>query len=104
MTMAGGTPGRSHTHCVQANDAKLFASCAMMRRADRGEGRITHGDDTRDGEPLTRGPRAGHDKRPRLQHQFKFKIGTWPAAGAARCKRSPLQARGCEGGTPTTDT
>ena len=65
MTMAGGTPGRSHTHCVQANDAKLFASCAMMRRADRGEGRITHGDDTRDGEPLTRGPRAGHDKRHR---------------------------------------
>ena len=61
MTSAAGL-----THYTQcANDAKLFASCAMMRRADRGEGRITHGDDTRDGEPLTRGPRAGHDKRRR---------------------------------------
>ena len=28
----------------------------------------------------------------RLQHQFK--IGTQPAAGAARCRRSPLQAPG----------
>ena len=61
MTSAAGL-----THYTQcANDAKLFASCAMMRRADRGEGRITHGDDTRDGESLTRGPRAGHDKRPK---------------------------------------
>ena len=50
--------------------------------------------DTRDGEP----PRQ--QQRPTC----KFKIGTWPAAGAARCKRSPLQARGCGVGTPTTDT
>ena len=45
--------------------SSAFRLCAMMRRADRGEGRITHGDDTRDGESLTRGPRAGHDKRRR---------------------------------------
>ena len=34
----------------------------------------------------------------RLQHQFK--IGTQPAAGAARCRRSPLQAPGVWGWNP----
>ena len=42
-----------------------------------------------------KGTTVPNNRLSRLQHQFKFKIGTWPAAGAARCKRSPLQARGC---------
>ena len=88
MTMAGGTPGRSHTHCVQANDAKLFASCAMMRRADRGEGRITHGDDTRDGEPLTRGPRAGHDNGRRDAGPVSHTL--WTPGSKAHCMYAKL--------------
>ena len=84
MTSAAGL-----THYTQcANDAKLFASCAMMRRADRGEGRITHGDDTRDGEPLTRGPRAGHDNGRRDAGPVSHTL--WTPGSKAHCMYAKL--------------
>ena len=104
-----GSPSRVSSPCViRPSPLSALRIMAQRRKAeDHGETRA---------EQRWGGHRPSHcclflrfvsvpnNQLSRLQHQFKFKIGTWPAAGAARCKRSPLQARGCGGGTPTTDT